>query len=132
MPERDDCRDAGETISLKALARRHFERNKRRDSGETILPSRAELEAASDAALAATERAAIIAERRYGTPRARVPHYLPPHWADIGAIPTPGARWYCCQGARWWCEATEPKGWRCAVCHPHIDPAVGIIREVVT
>jgi hypothetical protein len=132
IPERDDCRDAAETMSLKALARRHFERDKRRDRSDTSLPSRAELEAASDAAFAATERAAIIAERRYGTPRACVPHNLPPYWGDIGVIPTPGARCLCCRGTRWWCEAAEPKGWRCAVCHPHIDLAVGIIREVVT
>jgi hypothetical protein len=132
IPERDDCRDAGETISLKALARRHFERNKRRDSGETSLPSRAELEAASDAAVAATERVAIIAERQGLPPCARVRHTLPPAWGDVGVTPTPGARCHCCGSARWWCEAAEATGWRCGVCHPHDASAARDFREVVT
>ena len=24
----------------------------------------------------------------------------------------------CCAGSRWWQEAENPKGWRCALCHP--------------
>ena len=24
----------------------------------------------------------------------------------------------CCAGSRWWQEAEDPKGWRCAMCHP--------------
>ncbi len=69
IPERDKCPDANETMTLKALARHHFERNKSRDNGETIQPSEMELDAASDAAFEATERAAIAAERRHSTPR---------------------------------------------------------------
>lgn len=42
----------------------------------------------------------------------------PTSWADPAATPTPGCRCRCCDGARWWCERTEPKGWRCWTCHP--------------
>lgn len=130
--ERDECRDAGETMSLKALARRHFERDKRRDNDETMLPSRAELEAASDAAFEATERAAIIAESEHLQPPARVRHTLPPAWGDVRVIPTPGARCHCCRGARWWCEVAEATGWRCAVCHPPGHLSAWQFREVKT
>lgn len=89
-------------------------------------------DAASDAAFEATERAAIIAERQHGDARARIVHKLPPAWGDVAVMPTAGARCYCCRGARWWCEAVEPSGWRCAVCHPpgHLEP--GNFLEVVT
>jgi hypothetical protein len=130
--ERDDYQDAGETMTLKALARRHFDRDKRRDRGETILPSGPELEAASDAAFEATERAAIIGESEHGNAAAPVPHRLPPSWADASIIPTLGARCHCCTGARWWCEAVKPTGWRCVVCHPPGHLAADDIRVVVT
>lgn len=89
-------------------------------------------DAASDAAFEATERAAIIAERQHGNPRARVRHTLPLAWGDVGVMPTPGARCYCCLGARWWCESVEPTGWRCAVCHPPGHLELMQIRGVIT
>jgi len=42
----------------------------------------------------------------------------PVSWADPAALPSPGCWCSCCQGRRWWCERTEPKGWRCSICHP--------------
>jgi hypothetical protein len=89
-------------------------------------------EAASDAALEATERAAIIAESQHGNAAAPVPHRLPPSWADASIIPTAGARCHCCRRARWWCEAEKPTGWRCAVCHPPGHLAPGHVRVVMT
>ena len=47
----------------------------------------------------------------------------PPSWADATARPSRGCWCSCCKGQRWWCEVNEPKGWRCAQCHPpdHLD-----------
>ena len=42
----------------------------------------------------------------------------PTSWADPAALPSRGCYCSCCKGQQWWCEATEPKGWRCAICHP--------------
>ncbi len=89
-------------------------------------------ETASDAAFDAAERAAIIAESEHGNAPAPVPHRLPPSWADASIIPTPGARCHCCKGARWWCEAVKPTGWRCAVCHPPGGLPVANVREAIT
>jgi hypothetical protein len=38
--------------------------------------------------------------------------------------PRPGAWCSCCYGTSWWTERYEPKGWRCATCHPplHLRP----------
>ena len=46
-----------------------------------------------------------------------------PSTADT-APPTPGAWCSSCFGTRWWTERREPKGWRCATCHPpdHLKP----------
>jgi hypothetical protein len=43
-----------------------------------------------------------------------------PSTADT-APPTPCSS---CLGIRWWTERHEPKGWRCAACHPpdHLNP----------
>jgi len=89
-------------------------------------------DAASDAAFEATERAAMIAEGENGNAAASVPHRLPPSWADVSIIPTPGARCHCCRGVRWWCEVVKPSGWRCAVCHPPGHLAADDVRKVVT
>jgi len=87
----------------------------------SVTLSEKETEGASDAALEATERAAIIAESEHSNAAAPVPHRLPPSWADASAIPSAGARCHCCKGARWWCEAVKPNGWRCTIsqlrCH---------------
>jgi len=32
--------------------------------------------------------------------------------------PLPGAWCSSCWGTQWWTERYEPKGWRCAACHP--------------
>jgi hypothetical protein len=42
----------------------------------------------------------------------------PVSWYDPAARPSPGCYCSCCKGQQWWCEATAPKGWRCAICHP--------------
>jgi hypothetical protein len=97
-----------------------------------VTVSEKENEAASDAALEATERAAIIAESEHGNAAAPVPHRLPPSWADASIIPTAGARCHCCKGARWWCEAEKPSGWRCTVCHPPGHLEAGQLRVVAT
>jgi hypothetical protein len=44
-------------------------------------------------------------------------------WGDAADVPRPGDTCGTCsrrspRGGRWWCEATAPKGWRCARCHP--------------
>jgi len=48
--------------------------------------------------------------------------YRLPSWGDPGDVPKPGDRRGCCgrhgSGGRWWTERAEPKGWRCARCHP--------------
>jgi hypothetical protein len=54
----------------------------------------------------------------------------PVSWADPDALPSPGCWCSCCQGRRWWCERIEPKGWRCATCHP-FNPGQDV-REVRT
>ena len=40
-----------------------------------------------------------------------------PSTADVMS-PLPGAWCSSCYGTRWWTERHEPKGWRCATCHP--------------
>jgi hypothetical protein len=131
-PERDNNRDNAGTFSLKALARRHFQRDKGRDNSATIIPSVAELEAAAEAALEATERAAIISEGEHGNARASVPHRLPPSWVDARIEPTLGAACHCCKRGRWWCETVNPSGWRCMTCHPPGHLSAGQYREVRT
>ena len=84
-------------------------------------------EADDEAAYQGEEQAAITAE---GDPAAAVPHHLPVSWADPAITPTLGARCRCCNGARWWCEAEMPKGWRCWPCHP--PHGAGPVREVRT
>jgi hypothetical protein len=42
----------------------------------------------------------------------------PPAGSDPADRPRPGERCGRCRGARWWCEAVAPKGWRCVTCHP--------------
>jgi hypothetical protein len=44
-------------------------------------------------------------------------------WGDAADVPRPGDTCGTCsrrspRGGRWWREATAPKGWRCARCHP--------------
>ena len=84
-----------------------------------------------DQAIEAIERVAIIGEAK-GDARAAIPHPMPASWADPRIKPTPGARCSCCRSASWWCEATNPKGWRCSTCYPadHLDPAA--VRVVTT
>ncbi|MCX7684350.1 MAG: hypothetical protein N2Z67_03645 [Acetobacteraceae bacterium] len=64
--------------------------------------------------------------------------HRPPSWADVSALPSPGARCSCCSrhraeaGGRWWRERISPRGWRCWTCHPpdHLEPQAVI--EVLT
>jgi hypothetical protein len=48
--------------------------------------------------------------------------YRLPAWGDPSDTPRPGDRCGCCgrrgSGGRWWIERAEPRGWRCARCHP--------------
>ncbi len=87
---------------------------------------------ASDAALEATERAAIIGDGEHRNARASVPHRLPPSTADVRTEPTLGATCHCCERGRWWCETVNPSGWRCMTCHPPGHLAAGQYREVAT
>ena len=89
-------------------------------------------EANIEAAYLAAERAALITESEHGDPAAPVSHTLPPSWSDATVEPTAGARCFCCRGASWWCEASEPKGWRCGRCHPPVHLAPGQWRETRT
>lgn len=90
-------------------------------------------EGASDAALEATERAAVIAESEHGGAAAPVQHRLPASWANASLTPTAGARCSGCrQDATWWCEMTKPTGWRCATCYPPAHLRVGQFRDVKT
>jgi hypothetical protein len=52
----------------------------------------------------------------------------PPSWPDTGTPPTLGAFCSCCGGRRWWRERGQPRGWRCATCHPadHLPPSAVI------
>lgn len=134
---RDNSRDNTETITLKALANRHFSRDKERDKSETIShegpkrivspshivtnPDETNKSGAitpEDAAYFAAERATFIAGRQHGNAASPVVHALPPSWGDPRIEPTAGAFCHCCKGATWWCEATSPTGWRCVSCHP--------------
>jgi hypothetical protein len=47
-----------------------------------------------------------------------------PSWSDITDTPQPGDTCGSCRGSRFWTEATNPRGWRCATCHPplHLPP----------
>lgn len=74
-------------------------------------------EADVDAAFDGEERAAIQADGD-ADPAAAVLHEMPVSWADPLIEPTAGARCRCCGGSRWWCEAIDPRGWRCSTCHP--------------
>lgn len=38
----------------------------------------------------------------------------------------------CCAGRRWWCEAADPGGWRCATCRVPLHLPEGERREVQT
>ena len=40
----------------------------------------------------------------------------------------PSARCRACKVTRWWTERHEPKGWRCATCHPPDHLARGQVR----
>ena len=130
--ERDNSRDIIGTISLKALALRNIERRKARDGSETNTIDPAALDAASDLAFAASERAALVGEGEFGNAAAPVPHRLPPAWSDARIEPTPGAVCYSCRRRNWWCEAVNPSGWRCGTCRPPIHLSAGQFREVET
>ena len=56
----------------------------------------------------------------------------PPSWSDAAAMPSIGAWCSCCRGQRWWCEARDPKGWRCAQCHPPSHLPADAVREMRT
>lgn len=62
--------------------------------------------------------------------------YRLPAWGDPSDTPKPGDRCGCCgrhgSGGRWWCERAEPRGWRCARCHPAVHLPAGAVIEVVT
>jgi hypothetical protein len=53
-----------------------------------------------------------------------------PSWSDPNDRPQPGVRCHCCHGTRFWTEATTPRGWRCATCHPPLPG--GAVRFVRT
>ncbi|MDI3309036.1 MAG: hypothetical protein QJR07_18300, partial [Acetobacteraceae bacterium] len=95
--------------------------------------------------------AAQAAEARgdHGRPRPEVDHRAalagflaaglqrPPAWADPTSLPPPGAWCGCCgrqhrRGGRWWREAVNPSGWRCATCHPPVHLAPGVVVTVET
>lgn len=56
----------------------------------------------------------------------------PTSWSDAAAMPSIGAWCSCCRGQRWWCEARDPKGWRCAQCHPPSHLPADAVREMRT
>lgn len=81
-------------------------------------PGHPEAQAAARALLAACRGVADDPEERMCAPA----------WAEVTAEPPPGAWCGCCgrrekRGGRWWRERHDPKGWRCATCHPpdHLD-----------
>lgn len=95
--------------------------------------------------------AAQAAEARgeYGRPKPEADHRAalagflaagrqrPPAWADPTSLPPPGAWCSCCgrfsrTGGRWWREAANPSGWRCATCHPPAHLAPGAVVTVET
>jgi hypothetical protein len=64
------------------------------------------------------------------------PPFRLPSWGDPADAPRPGDRCGCCgrhgSGGRWWIERAEPKGWRCARCHPADHLPDGAVIEVRT
>jgi len=63
--------------------------------------------------------------------------YRLPSWADPADTPKPGDTCGTCsrraaRGGLWWIERAEPKGWRCARCHPADHLPAGAVIEVRT
>lgn len=46
-----------------------------------------------------------------------------PSWDDMTNEPQAGDRCRCCGFSAWWTETENPRGWRCATCHP---PPLGL------
>lgn len=69
-------------------------------------------------------------------PECRAGHVAPskraPSWAEPADLPLCGSNCSCCGLGRWWCERSNPRGWRCWSCHPpeHLPP--GDVREART
>jgi hypothetical protein len=85
-----------------------------------------------EAAYGSAERSAIIAKNEHGNPMTPIPHTMPPSWADPLIEPIQGAVCRCCKGRAWWCEAINPRGWRCARCYPGDHLPADRRRDVMT
>lgn len=68
----------------------------------------------------------------------RAARQRPPAWGNVASVPPVGAWCGCCgrhrpeAGGRWWREAIEPSGWRCATCHPADHLSRDDVMEVRT
>jgi hypothetical protein len=69
-------------------------------------------------------------------PECRAPHVAlskrPPSWGEPAVQPLRGSSCSCCGLGRWWCERSNPSGWRCWSCHPPEHLPRGDIREART
>jgi hypothetical protein len=110
---------------------------------------KAEIKAAKPVLLALLRAEAVTAPRPGNTPaapltplakppRPSVPTPLPPlaapipaprpyrqpSWSDASDIPDAADVCSCCRLSSWWTERHNPRGWRCATCHPadHLPP----------
>jgi hypothetical protein len=144
---RDAAWDSGGTSSLKALARRIIARDTGWDGGATnapraVPPATIGRDARGTAVLPgstprpATQNVCEVAPS-FDRQTVRAASAQSDAWRDLpfgrergrafsDARMEPGAC-RCCAGRRWWTEAEQPTGWRCAVCHPpdHL-PALAI------
>ena len=64
---------------------------------------------------------------RQGAPSKRAPA-----WAGSADHPVHGSICSCCGLGQWWCERSNPKGWRCGTCHPPDHLSGEAVTEVLT
>jgi hypothetical protein len=96
----------------------------------------AEARAQRNAILAALKAEASIAKPAVppaGPLAAPIPAprpYRQPSWSDIADEPRPDDVCSSCRGSRWWTERHNPRGWRCATCHPPLHLPANAVRHV--
>jgi hypothetical protein len=52
-----------------------------------------------------------------------------PSWSDVPDEPHPADQCSACRLSSWWTERHNPRGWRCATCHPADHLPLSAIRR---